>query len=187
VFLGAEPPASTSGAVQQYARHDAGDGYILWVWAPRRCSTNRVPNTRGGDTRTTDPASLPTSNNHAKHQTHDDSPAASGTRNCSPVASGQQCTKDLPPTCTWAQATAPSYSKDMSKAHLPPTPVGHGHGHRMTKTPPPTHTWDTGRRLTGEIHISPRLSQDAILPEFHRLLLLHCHLRELGEREREGR
>ena len=48
MFLGAEPPASTSGTVQQYARHDAGVGYILWVWAPRRRSTNRVPNTRGG-------------------------------------------------------------------------------------------------------------------------------------------
>jgi hypothetical protein len=49
---------------------------------------------------------------------------------------GNNAPKTFPLLAQWAQATAPSYSKDMSKVHLPPTPVGHGHGHRMTKTPP---------------------------------------------------
>jgi len=56
---------------------------------------------------------------------------------------GNNALKTFPLLAQWAQATAPSYSKDMSKAHLPPTPVGHGHGHRMTKTPPPLHTHGT--------------------------------------------
>ena len=48
MFLGAEPPASTSGTVQQYARHDAGVGYILWVMGPTKTQHQSSAQHKGG-------------------------------------------------------------------------------------------------------------------------------------------
>ena len=116
--------------------------------------------TQGGGTQGRQIRLPPTSNNHAKHQTHDDSPAASGTRNCSPVASGQQFTNDLPPTCTMGTGNGTVLLKGHEQSPPPPHPRGTRTRTPNDKDPPPYTHMGHGQAFDwGDSHLTTSFSR----------------------------